>query len=302
MTRKASDTDIDNAIKAYLGGDNGLVAARKFNTSQQTLSKILKAKGLLRTRSESWAIQARKLSATRLASNPISGELAAMYEAGLSENEIAKYFRVSRSAIKTRLEAAGVERRSIGEAARWRISKYTQDEKNEMMISAQEYCRGRKLPLDLQIKIAKSREKSAMCSDSERILTSWLRDYGVKCIPQRAIGIYNTDIAIHPVAVEVLGGYWHSSKPTHAERTRYILNQGWHMVFVWAHHYRSPISPAVADYIVTFLNEVGTNPSSVRQYRVIRGDGKELARRSANDDSISIVAPGYEGGRCGATD
>jgi hypothetical protein len=118
-----------------------------------------------------------------------------------------------------------------------------------------------------------------------------LAERGIDSIAQRAIGVYNVDLAALPVAVEVLGGGWHSIKTVHAERTPYILDEGWHLVMVWDYEGRSSLGPGAADYVVAFLDEVRRNPPATCQYRVISGQGKLLAACGREDNEFPLVPP-----------
>src|SRR5690606_34733996 len=109
--------------------------------------------------------------------------------------------------------------------------------------------------------------------------------------PQKAIGKYNVDFAVAPVAMEVLGGGWHLAKRHHAVRTPQILDAGWHLVFIWDHEGRSALTAGAADYVVTFLKQVRRNPPAVGQYRVISGDGQLLSTGSRDDDEFPLVPP-----------
>jgi very-short-patch-repair endonuclease len=139
--------------------------------------------------------------------------------------------------------------------------------------------------------LAKQR-KGRYDSPGEMLLGEALSDRGLLVVPQKAIGKYNVDLAVAPVAVEVLGGGWHSSKRSHATRTPEILDAGWHLVFVWNYEGVSAlVADAAADYLVAFLEEVRRNPPAVSQYRVITGSGQLLAARSADDDEFPLVPP-----------
>lgn len=304
MTRKTSNTNINNAVKDYLSGDSCKVAATRWNTSQKTLSNYLKANGLFRSKSEIAKIKSVKLSANVW--NKIAmpeAEIIALYESGVAEWTIAKQFNVSRQVIKRILVNNNITRRTQSEANMLFQSKRTIAEKKASIANAQEWTRGKKLPYEHLCNSAKGIERSkANVSTSEKFLFDLLLDRGIVTIPQKAVGKYNIDLAVFPVAIEVFGGGWHASKPNHIERTRYLLNNGWNVVFVWANVVRNPLSNGVADYIITFLDELSSNPSSISQYRVLRGDGKELSRGSMNDDNISIVVRGYQSIRGGRFD
>jgi hypothetical protein len=118
-----------------------------------------------------------------------------------------------------------------------------------------------------------------------------LEERGVSCIQQQAIGPYNCDLGAFPVAVEIFGGNWHFSGAHLArseERTRYLLNAGWHVLMVQATA-NHPIDAATADYIAVYVKEARRDLSVLREYRVIRGAGETIAGGSANDEHISIV-------------
>lgn len=304
MTRKTSNININNAVKDYIAGDSCKVAAIRWNTSEKSLSNYLKANGLFRSKSEIAKIKGVKISAN--SGNKITmpeSDIIALYESGVAEWTIAKQFNVSRQVIKRILVNNNITRRTQSEANRLFQDSRTPTEKHAAIANAQEWTRGKKLPYEHLCNSAKSIERSkANVSPSEKFLFDLLLDRGVVTIPQKAVGKYNIDLAVFPVAIEIFGGGWHASKPKHIERTRYLLNNGWNVVFVWANIIRNPLSAGVADYIVTFLDELSSNPSSISQYRVLRGDGKELSRGSMNDDNISVVVRGYQSTRGGRFD
>ena len=152
-------------------------------------------------------------------------EIATRYLAGESENALAKSFGVSRTAIRLRLESECITRRDKTTANRL-LSQQTPIEEHHRRIKiAQEASRGRKQPIEHRIKIAKTRQENCTnASEAEYILADWLRLRGLDVIQQQAIGPYNIDLGIHPIAVEVFGGAWHAGKSTHQKRSRYILN------------------------------------------------------------------------------
>jgi hypothetical protein len=95
---------------------------------------------------------------------------------------------------------------------------------------------------------------------------------------QKAVGPYNIDIAAKPIAVEIFGGHWHGSGRHVArapKRFRYLLDQGWPFVIVWADARHAPLTPDAAQYIVTFAEFVRSHPTARREYRVIWGTGEE---------------------------
>jgi len=220
--------------------------------------------------------------------------LVKLYLSGISQFELGKIFNVSRTVVHRRLIENGIVIRNIPDAAVIRDAKIPIEVKRQRFIKAQQACIGRIVTEREKTLRANSRQSSCKQSASEILFCDWLTQRGYKIIPQQAIGFYNVDIGIFPIAIEILGGSWHASKPIHAERTRYILNKGWSMIFIWVNGRRSPLVSSVTDYVISRLEFLRQNPSIVSQYWVIRGDGKELSTGSIDSDNISIVVPGYE--------
>lgn len=120
-------------------------------------------------------------------------------------------------------------------------------------------------------------------------------------VAQKAIGPYNADIAVHGIAVEVLGGEWHGgSRTTWQQRTRYILNAGWAVVGVRVNYPREPLTINAAEYIIAFAEMLRGYPSARRQYRVIRGTGEMVIAGCLDDDNFPLKPPrrGTEVVRC----
>src|SRR5690606_37643437 len=110
-----------------------------------------------------------------------------------------------------------------------------------------------------------------------------------------AIGPYNCDLAVHPVAVEVFGGGWHWHGAHYAraeERFRYIMNEGWYvLVVVVGFNGRFPLTPAVGDYVASEIERARRDPSLVGQYRVVWGAGEFSTGGRLEDDHFSIEPP-----------
>lgn len=295
MPTKASDRQYEDAISAYIQGTGIEQCGADFHIGTKTLRDVLEARQLLRDSSTRYAVAAAKMSVTRRASSPVpEHEIIKRYIAGESEKAIADSLNVSRSCIVARLHANGVPRRSLAEANRLMMAALPREEQLRRIRIAQEANRGRKAPLSELINRARARQTTlGNQSHAERLLNEWLRHRGLNAIPQQAIGKYNVDIGTHPVAVEVMGGGWHAygkHLATLAERTRYILDQGWNLVFIWNIR-EFPLRDGAADYIVTFAEESRRDPSVRGQYRVIGGDGKPVPEGRHHLHNIAFVPP-----------
>jgi hypothetical protein len=124
-----------------------------------------------------------------------------------------------------------------------------------------------------------------------------LQERGFSVTPQKAIGIYNVDIAVNgtPVIVEIFGGGWHCSGhhlARHRERFDYLLNSGYFPIIVWVNGTRSPLESGAADYIIACIQDIrGTKPVWSKE-KMIRGNGDAFSTyRIDNNDLTGIISP-----------
>lgn len=217
------------------------------------------------------------------------------YLSGISENVLAARYGVSRAVVARWLRESGVDRRGIQQAATLRRGYIPAAERSANARAAHDARRGQTNTEAHQCCIANTRERICWGGSTSRgtdYLAAALAERGIPLVREKAVGRYNVDLAItaEAVAVEVLGGNWHGSKPIHAKRTPYILNRGWSMLFVWDQQL-APLGSAALSYLVAYLEEAGRNPAPVCEYRVIRGDGKLVAVGHADDDDFPLVLP-----------
>lgn len=228
-------------------------------------------------------------------------DIVRRYIDGESEQSIAQSFDVSRNVIARRLEKAGVERRSYGGAQRLRYDQASPEDRMRLVEAAHAAKRGRPNSFDALCRAAATRErKQTHISANERIVQHWLSERGVPSILQKAIGPYNADLAVGSIAVECFGGGWHATghhSTRSPERFRYILDQGWNVVVIWIDRRYFPLTEAAADYVVSFHEQASGDPPMRGQYRVIRGDGKELPTNGRDLDELTIV-PTDKAGAC----
>lgn len=219
--------------------------------------------------------------------------IVAAYLAGESEYALAQRLDVSRPVIRKRLVDAGVTIRRPSEAGIVRAGKMTKAQRATQAAAAQRAARRREVSEAELLTRARARERDGKFgSEGELFLAHLLESRDLLPVPQKAIGKYNIDMAAaESVAVEVLGGNWHSAKRTHAIRTPQILNAGWHLIMVWNQKGTGPITAGAAEYIATFAEQVRWQPTMTRQYRVVTGDGEVLAARCADDDEFPLIPP-----------
>jgi hypothetical protein len=63
------------------------------------------------------------------------------------------------------------------------------------------------------------------------------------------------------------------------------------MLIVVVQNGRFPLTPAVADYVATYIKETSRNPPTICQYRVVWGAGEFTTGGSVNDNKITCIPP-----------
>ncbi len=187
-------------------------------------------------------------------------DLVRRYEAGTSNNELAKIFGVSRQVIYRCLRERAVRIRGITETMASVLSKryatMSKEDRKRFTAAANEAARGRKHSIEERIKRAASNERTKA---NRSTLEVWLGDEltaaGIDFVSTKAVGMYNIDVALTEsrVAVEVFGGNWHNS-PKHSarfrERTDYLIDSGWLPVIIWSVKDK-PLGVGARDYVIS---------------------------------------------------
>jgi len=206
-------------------------------------------------------------------------DITRRYLAGETLNSIAEKLGCCRKPIIRRLLASGVALRSGGEVRKNMWKNITSPVDRARIVSAaHDAIRGKRQSREQRIKTAKTREiRQIGKSPGERLLGDLLRARGLTVTHQKAVGVYNVDIAIHEgsIGVEIFGGGWHNSG-RHAARFRkrcdHLIDEGWIPVIIWASaHF--PLEQAAVEYLVSLSERVCSGESVWRQEHVIRGDG-----------------------------
>lgn len=270
--RPTDPIKLNDAVALYVAGKTLREAAAIVGISESPIGRELKRRGITG--------RSRRL--------PTNREAVDAYIAGESEQAVARRFGMDRGVLRRQLIEAGVEGiRSYSEAQKIRAQRMTIEERKRNVAAANAAVRGKPVPEGRLVKAAQAREAAAVVgSAGEALMLRMLAD--LEPVPQKAVGRYNVDLAVAPVAVEVLGGEWHGYKRHHLTRSKAILNAGWVMLFVW-NTQTYPLAGGAADYAVALVEQARRDPSLVGQYRVIRGDGELVAEGSADDDHLAAI-------------
>lgn len=280
MPRVVDPRNLDHAVQLYISGESIEQSATHAGIGEPTVSKELHRRGVELHRT----LIAKRIEVPE-------NEIVQQYASGTSEYAIARQLGVSRDVITRVLRENGVKRRGRSDAGIVRASKMTAAQRADQAAAAHAATRGRVATVAERCRYAKSRERRPpKPSIYESQFAEWLAERDIPYRREVAVGPYNIDFAVGPVAVEILGGGWHAYKPLHARRTPYILNQGWAMVFVWA-TVNHPMTAAAADYVHSTANLTSRDPALIGQYRVIRGDAHVITGGSAHDHEFALIAP-----------
>lgn len=275
MAGKLLDDKHDYLIQEHRAGRTAGDLAREFGVTHKVIVRVLG-------------------SEYRPGLNLPVDDVVKSYIAGESCNSIAKRYEVSRRAVDRVLGLAGVTMRTQSESETIKWSKMTEEQRAKQTAAAHDAARGRIVSFEEKCKRAQTNQYTLPnVSSYELQLMEMLDIKGIEYVPQFAIGPYNCDIAIHPVAVEVWGGGWHFSGHHLArtpDRFRYIMNAGWFILALVVDD-TFPLTPAVADYVDAFVQEASGCPTELREYRVVWGAGEFTTGGYSDDDHITVVPP-----------
>lgn len=298
---------LDTAVNRYQAGEGLASLAREYHVRQSKIKEWLQERDIpIRnfTEGATLAVQAKgaewrsqrgqKGAPKREMKLPISDEeLAQRYINGESEKALAEALHASRSVISRHLQIMGIERRTASEANYVMSAQMTPEQRSERAKAAHDAVRGTKRSFDELCKRALARQaKPYNVSPVEVQISQWLQELGLHPIPQLAIGPYNADLAIGPIAVEIFGGSWHaygSHVARAGKRLNYFLDQGWSLVFIWVDTVKWPLTVDCAKYVASFYQIASIDPSIGGQYRVIRGDGQEIPAGSFYFNKVSGI-------------
>lgn len=185
--------------------------------------------------------------------------------------------------------------RNLSDANRLMMRHRTKEENMRNTEAAHAAAKVRVMSLNEKRRRARTRElKQAHASTAEQLMAEWLRQRGYSTCLQKAVDVYNIDIAIDDrIAIEIYGGGWHASGDHAArapKRFDLLLSEGWLVFIVWVDGRHYPLMPGAADAIWTEIQTTSFPHVGRGRYVVLRGDGSEFVRGS-NDVSMLNVKP-----------
>lgn len=228
-------------------------------------------------------------------------EICRLYLGGMSEKALSTRFGVARSAIRPRLLSGGIVPRNRSKAMYLRMEQTSADQRKQLASAAHDALRGTSPSLASMCARARTKErKMSHATNEELMIAKWLIDRRLDVVPQKAVGPYNLDLAVNgSVAVELHLGGWHLCKRhrlREPKRVKYLLDLGWSVLTIWTSPAPNPkkngwtrgpghpLTEAVSEYILTYVNELSRHEPPWREYRVIWGDGKPCPSRRLDID------------------
>ena len=254
---------IDSAISLNQSGKNLGEIAASFGVDPDRLSKLMRANGHAMIRHYRPSTNAKQFDKDALIADYLSGK---------SVLQLHKEYGIERNTVSDTLLRAGIQLRNGSEANFIRMSRMTEAERRDITKSANISVRGKKQASDLRTKITKGREiaKTHM-GLGEELLTDLLTHSGFNCVQQSAFQRYNIDILVNDsVAVELTtnsaGSVFTTSRTV--EKIKDLTNAGINVLFISFNIEQSLVK--CLDDIISDINFLQSNPSSIGQYRVVR--------------------------------
>jgi len=220
------------------------------------------------------------------------------YVAGEPEYKLAREAGISRGTFRKRLLAANIIPRGL-EAVRsgyqtW-LNSMSPEERRKHMLPAHTAKRGRPMGRQQKLRGAETKQRRQTgVVPIETELAQRLGNLGFSITQQKAVDIYNVDIAVHEprIAVEIFGGNWHASGHhllRHFERVETLLNCKWNVLIVWVDGRFHPLTVGCDEYIIARSEEMSCLPSSLCEYWVIWGNGEPVSSARSYLNTPAII-------------
>ena len=207
-----------------------------------------------------------------------------LYKAGESAQKLAHEFKVNPTTFGRWLRARGVQVRSRSEAALLRDQAMPAESRKARAEASHAARRGRKNGPRMGLQRAMTVESIGRAATrDEAELAFWLARRGYVPVLQKAVGVYNVDLAFEELRVAVeLNGITHQV-PFYADaradpvvRLEYLLDAGWNVLEIVTHPARYRLRPVAAEYVISFLDVARSNESARGEHFMVTGNGEVL--------------------------
>lgn len=275
-----SDTDINYIIEQHFISKRPIKdICREFRVNYRVIKRVIVDSGRIPLNFYKWHYGVYCLKCA-----------ISLYEYGIGLRGIANRLDVSLSTLTSEFKRQGIHIRtqSEQETAKWAIMDKHQ--RAEQVRKAHEATLGKSPTIETLEKRAKTIEetKSTPFSEYEKLILEDLPFTNI--ITQKAIGKYNIDFTIGNIAVEIFGGHWHRYKVAHhLPRCKKIFESGYSIIFIYID--KSTNITFIKNQLITLLDELSGDKSSLSQYRVIWGTLQLITAGTSEDIERAFISP-----------
>lgn len=175
-----------------------------------------------------------------------------------------------------------------------RMAKSTPEQIAKLTESAHMAARGRVRSVCEKEKRAKTLEGSFnKRSKLERLVFNSIAEFFPNAVPSKAVGVYNLDIGVGNVAVEIFGGGWSYSDKGRVSkylgRTKKLAELGYNTVFIVFARKSADIFDS--DNLIQQIKIASLNPASSCKYRVIWGDFNAASGLCSDINHDAFIPP-----------
>lgn len=212
------------------------------------------------------------------------------YISGSSELSLSKKYGVSRIVITRILKNNGIQRRNGSQANYIRMAKMSAEERKKLVSPAQLAKKGGHESKITGIKRALTREANfPRVGPGEETLYNRLYELGLNPIRQKAVDIYNIDIAIRTIAVEISIGTtkFQGTATGQIKRIKKLSDCGYFVICVNARSLEDFLFNI--DKIISDIQIACSNPPPRSQYRVIRSSFENFSTIRLDNGQFAAV-------------
>jgi hypothetical protein len=220
-----------------------------------------------------------------------------LYQSGLSELAISKQFMTSRNVIRTILIKNNIKIRNGSDANIIRFKNSSEKQRKEITQKANKAVREKPKSFHEQnsIKQAITKENSkSKVGIHEEVFFEKFKSLSFNPILQKAFHVYNIDIAIGNIAVEIhVNSSDPHSFPIYKKRVEYLTNAGWNVIYIKIT--QSGLDRICIDNVCELINFIRSNPSFVSKYWMIRGTGEltTIGKFDFNQNSLVFTSVNF---------
>ena len=265
MVRKFTYDFIVDSLKCFNDTTGLIEVAKILKVNPDNLSKAIRTYGFIVPKIKRPGHQRKDLP---------TDQIIIAYELGLSELELSKQFNVSRTPIRTILIESGCNIRNQSQANIVSMGRMTFEQRQDRAKAANKALTGTKRTHQELVKRSITKAINfhpQWVGAGEDEFAKALTELGIIFTRQTSCDVYNIDFTIGNVAVEFKSGIAGSSNVYSEQRDgriKKLSDSGYIVCYIAFDNVTALLSSL--DYIISNLNILTCNPTSVSKYWMIR--------------------------------